>query len=82
MVGAISICHALSDAGEARSALVSDREVTPNAFISGLYRACQSGVSQMPHWTWVLPFMTFSLAASAIIWDQVQLSVGYGRRPS
>src|ERR1700685_1720236 len=35
-VGVISICHAFSDAGEERFAVLSDREVGPHAFMSGL----------------------------------------------
>ena len=78
MVGSISIFQALIEAADARLAEVSDSEVAPNAFIRGLYMACQSGASQMPHWVCTPSCTFFSLAASAIICDQVQLSVGTG----
>ena len=59
-------------------ALVSVNAVTPYAFRTGLYSACQSGRSQIPYCVWEAPEPTLSFAASASIWFQVQPFFGSG----
>src|SRR5471032_858015 len=76
--GSIISAHAFSAAGVSSVAFTSVKAVTPNAFRTGLYSACQSGRSQMPYWVCDAPEPTANFLASASMSLHVQLFVGNG----